>query len=377
MERDTVDEVIRHWNSSHRATGIFLQSLRWELDAVPELGDRTQGVINRQLVDNADFVIALFSSRLGTPTGVAVSGTAEEIERLRRMGKHVMVYFSNAPVPRDHNPEQLRLLNEYKQKLTQEGLCGVFFDKQDLWQKVSHAIATKMSMEPGVQPEAAPIPTADLARLAIKRGQTGRSGEVKTVRLEVEVRNVAETAWIRDYSVTVSIPAACLTFASAFYEGEIKSETPGRRRFRIMGSPVHPGEAFIVFATDIGIDQLMMKGTHLEGDVNAVLADKITVEAIVGEQRLTVEKPVSEFFPDAPDTRVMKALEDRTLWKGSRPMSGGGDMVVGADELAEYLGLHLDDVNEVLERLEQKGRVINAGGNLSDPTPRWFTARRF
>jgi hypothetical protein len=196
-ERDTVDEVIRHWNSSHRATGIFLQSLRWELDAVPELGDRTQGVINKQLVDNADFVVALFSTRLGTPTGVAVSGTAEEIERLRRMGQHVMVYFSNAPVRRDHNPEQLRFLNEYKQKLTREGLCGVFFDKQDLWQKASHALATKMSTEPGVPPETAPIPTADLARLVIKRGQTGRSGDVKTVGLEVEVLNVAQTTWIR------------------------------------------------------------------------------------------------------------------------------------------------------------------------------------
>jgi hypothetical protein len=376
-ERDTVDEVIRHWNSSHRATGIILQPLRWELDSVPALGDRTQGVINKQLVDNADFVVALFSTRLGTPTGVAVSGTAEEIERLRRMGKHVMVYFSNAPVPRDHNPEQLRLLNEYKQKLTREGLCGVFFDKQDLWQKVSHALATKMSMEPGVPPEATPIATVDLARLVIKRGQTGRSGDVKTVRLEVEVRNVAQTTWIRDYTVTVSIPSACLTFASAFYAGEIPAETPGRRRFRVMGSPVHPGEAFIVFATDIGIDQLMMKGTHLEGDVNAVLADKITVEAIVGEQRLTVEKPLSEFFPDATDTRVMKALEDRTLWKGSRPMTGSGDMAVRADELAEYLGLHLDDVNESLARLEQNSRVRNARGHLSDPTPRWHTARRF
>src|ERR1017187_10725814 len=119
-ERDVVDEVIRDWNSSHKATGIFLQSLRWELDAVPELGDRAQSIINKQLVDNADFVIALFSARLGTPTGVAVSGTAEEIERLRSVGKHVMVYFSNAPVPRAHDPEQLKLLNEYKRGLMQQ-----------------------------------------------------------------------------------------------------------------------------------------------------------------------------------------------------------------------------------------------------------------
>jgi hypothetical protein len=99
--RDVVDEVIRDWDSSHsRATGISLHSRRWELDAVPELGDRPQSVINKQIVDHADLVIALFSARLGTPTGVAVSGTAEEIERLRSIGKHVMVYFSSAPLAR-------------------------------------------------------------------------------------------------------------------------------------------------------------------------------------------------------------------------------------------------------------------------------------
>src|ERR1039457_3665348 len=91
-ERDVVDDVIRDWDSSHsKATGVSLHSRRWEFDAIPELGDRPQGVINRQMGDDSDLVIALFSARLGTPTGVAVSGTVEEIERLRGMGKHVML----------------------------------------------------------------------------------------------------------------------------------------------------------------------------------------------------------------------------------------------------------------------------------------------
>ena len=49
---------------------------------MPRLGSgRGQGVINEQLVDDADIVLALFDSRLGQATAAAVSGTAEEITR--------------------------------------------------------------------------------------------------------------------------------------------------------------------------------------------------------------------------------------------------------------------------------------------------------
>jgi hypothetical protein len=169
-ERDVVDEVIRDWDSSHsKATGVSLHSRRWEFDAIPELGDRPQGVINRQMVDDSDLVIALFSARLGTPTGVAVSGTVEEIERLRGMGKHVMVYFSSAPVPREHNPEQLRLLNEYKRELLKGGLCFDFKDGEDLRRKLSHALATRMSVVSGVPGVARQEPPPSLPPLIISR----------------------------------------------------------------------------------------------------------------------------------------------------------------------------------------------------------------
>jgi hypothetical protein len=102
--------------------------------------------------------------------------------------------------------------------------------------------------------------------------------------------------------VTISIPAACLTFSSAAYNGEIKSETPGRRRFRIMGAPIHPGDKNRVFATELGIDQLKMKDTYLVGDVMAVLADKVLVETIVHGERFTAERLISDFFPITTDT---------------------------------------------------------------------------
>jgi len=73
----------------------------------------------------------------------------------------------------------------------------------------------------------------------------------------------------------------------------------------------------------------------------------------------------------AIDKLVMQALEDRSLWKGPRPMTGGGDYAVRAEELAEVLTITEEDSADCLERLENRGRVRNAGGG------QWHSTRRF
>ena len=106
------------WNSANsRSQSVSLQALRWELDAVPSTGDGPQQTINKQLVETSDILIAVFWTRLGTPTDVAPSGTAEEIEYFRGQGKPVLLYFSEADVPHDHDLEQLRLLRQYRKTL--------------------------------------------------------------------------------------------------------------------------------------------------------------------------------------------------------------------------------------------------------------------
>jgi hypothetical protein len=47
-----------------------------------------------------------------------------------------------------------------------------------------------------------------------------------------------------------------------------------------------------IYTIDLGIDQLKMKGTRLEGDTGAALADKVTVDAIIDGERLHSEKLV-------------------------------------------------------------------------------------
>jgi hypothetical protein len=141
-ERDTVEDVIRSWNSDHTLQRkIHLLPLRWELGSVPLVGSRdAQEVINDQFADAADIVIALFNSRLGKATKRAVSGTAEEILRARDRGAVVHVFFSEAPVPRNHDAEQLAALNEFRRELQDHGLTGSYVSPDDLSAKVRRCL---------------------------------------------------------------------------------------------------------------------------------------------------------------------------------------------------------------------------------------------
>src|SRR5581483_9879728 len=100
--RDAVVAAITDWNAhAGESLGAKIEPVRWESHARPEMGAGPQEIINKQLVDDCDFGVAIFWSRLGSPTAKHPSGSVEEIERLIAKGANVMVYFCDAPVPQD------------------------------------------------------------------------------------------------------------------------------------------------------------------------------------------------------------------------------------------------------------------------------------
>jgi hypothetical protein len=151
---DTGDEVaavtdsLHDWNSARAETAqVIVLPRHWKSDAVPRLGTGSgQGVINEQLVDRADIVIALFDSRLGQATAEAVSGTAEEIQRAIEAGKHVHVWFSNEPIRRDADLDQLTALRKFRADLEAQGLLGQYEDLNDLAKKVRAAIEDDVNL---------------------------------------------------------------------------------------------------------------------------------------------------------------------------------------------------------------------------------------
>lgn len=142
-QRDVIQREVEDWNRSplSRTLGVRLESLRWELDAIPELGrGDAQSVINRQLRDDADVVVGVFHSRIGTRTLRAESGTAEEIEASALEGKRVHVYVDMSDLPRDHDPQQLAALKLYLERLSTQGLLREIASDDELARHVRLAL---------------------------------------------------------------------------------------------------------------------------------------------------------------------------------------------------------------------------------------------
>jgi hypothetical protein len=127
-ERDAISAVVDHWNAQlGSALGARIHLVRWETHAVPDIGAPPQEVLNQQIVDDCDFAVAVFWTRIGTPTSDHQSGSIEEIERLRTRGARVLLYFSTAPVPQESlRDDQFQRLQEFKSRLQSDGLLGVF-----------------------------------------------------------------------------------------------------------------------------------------------------------------------------------------------------------------------------------------------------------
>ena len=139
--RNAVETAINDWNYNHaERRKIVLLPWRWEVSAVPMLGDHPQALINAQGVSRSDIVFALFGTKLGTPTPNALSGTVEEIERAESQGKPVHVYFSSAPLPYDIDATVLQGLRKFKKEMQTRGLLGEFAHEDQLRNEVLKAL---------------------------------------------------------------------------------------------------------------------------------------------------------------------------------------------------------------------------------------------
>jgi len=123
-EREIAVRVIQEWNDLYSySRKIALLPLRWETHTAPEYGTRPQEVINRAIVDQCDLLVGIFWTRIGSPTGVAESGTLEEIERVGNAEKPVMLYFSRVEIDPDRiDLSQIEKLKSFKNKTYPKGL---------------------------------------------------------------------------------------------------------------------------------------------------------------------------------------------------------------------------------------------------------------
>ncbi len=142
-ERQATRNVIQEWNNTHSEDkNIVLMPVGWESHSAPTLGGRPQAIINKQVLADCDLLIAVFWTKVGTPTGKAVSGTVEEIEEHVKAKKPAMIYFSAVPFPLDLvDMDQYRALQQFKAELQQRGLYAEYATPEEFRDKFARQLA--------------------------------------------------------------------------------------------------------------------------------------------------------------------------------------------------------------------------------------------
>ncbi len=136
VERKMAKDVIDEWNTRPQRL-LRLEAVLWESHAAPDSGDRVQGILNKQIVDKCDFAIGIFWKRIGTDTGVAPGGAVEEILRLIRMRKKVMLYFSNVLCrPNEIDIQQFTKLAKFKKSIKRQALAETYNEHHEFRQKL-------------------------------------------------------------------------------------------------------------------------------------------------------------------------------------------------------------------------------------------------
>src|ERR1700690_2174410 len=135
-ERQVATEAVNEWNAQHAvAERVILLPVKWETHATPQSGVRPQEAINQQLVRRADILVGMFWTRIGTGTGVAESGTVEEIDEFVADGKPALLYFSSRPIdPNKIDLKQHKNLRTFKGTTFKNALTGGFSSVEGLRQ---------------------------------------------------------------------------------------------------------------------------------------------------------------------------------------------------------------------------------------------------
>lgn len=167
-ERAIIQNAIYQWNATHATDRkVVLLPVAWETHSSPQMGDRPQAIINKQILFDCDILVAAFWTRIGSRTGAAQSGTVEEIQEHLAAGKEALIYFSNAPVRLDSvDSAQYEALRAFKQTCRTDGLVADYETLSEFTEKVTRNLAQtviRLTETGGIPPTKEPTLPARLS----------------------------------------------------------------------------------------------------------------------------------------------------------------------------------------------------------------------
>ena len=96
-EIDIAIKIIENFNvTTGRVNNITLIPIHWQRDSFHEEDESAQKLLNQQIYDDSDIVLAIYKTKFTSQSGLWDSGT-EEIERILEDKKPIFLYFSTMP----------------------------------------------------------------------------------------------------------------------------------------------------------------------------------------------------------------------------------------------------------------------------------------
>jgi hypothetical protein len=208
-------DAVARWNVLYgRPQNATVVPTHWSHHSAAEHGTRPQESLNKQLVEDADILIALFWHRLGSPTGDAESGTVEEIEEASAHGGYVGVLrCTRAIPPGDLDADQATRLKAFLDEIRPKSLILEYEGAVALRERVDTVLTTAITVL-RTRAEAQAAATANPGEEATDRATASQGTEVwprversESVRTDAKGRVKPESRWQLVLSNTGDEPA--------------------------------------------------------------------------------------------------------------------------------------------------------------------------
>ncbi len=196
-------DAVNRWNVLNgRPQGATVVPSHWSQHSAAEHGARPQESLNKQLVETADILLALFWHRLGSPTGDAESGTVEELEEASGNGAYVGVLkCTRAIPPADLDGGQVSRLYSFLDEIRPTSLIFDYVDAAALRERVDTLLTTAVTAL-RTRAEAQVAATTDPADQEGSAAPASQGTEVwprversETVRTDAKGRVKTENRW--------------------------------------------------------------------------------------------------------------------------------------------------------------------------------------
>lgn len=131
-----IEDAVKRFNSLFGGMhNIWISTKYWKDNSYPQMGDKAQNILNRQLVNKCDMLVAMFWTRFGTQTDRYGSGTEEEIETMIFSGKQVFLYFLDKECAPSKYSSDYENVRKFKEQCKRRGLYREVSDERELSKK--------------------------------------------------------------------------------------------------------------------------------------------------------------------------------------------------------------------------------------------------